>query len=288
MKSLRLFYTVAFFLVSIQLNPTYAQWKEQPLSIGKTFTFQSAILNEERQLNVFLPYDYNANDTIRYNVVFVLDGALEEDFLPVAGIMQNSMQPWVNKASPSIVVGIGNNTRRRDFTFPVNNLDFVEKEGFSKSAFKVYGGSEKYISFIENELIPFIDQQFKTSAIRTVIGESLAGLFVTELLLKHSHLFHQYVIISPSLWWGEYDLLLNAKKYSLALIKEKKNVFVALPNRDEELNMYEAGQKLYQLLANKSIYPNLNVGFLHLSSETHATVLHRAVYEAIIYFNQFR
>jgi len=48
----------------------------------------------------------------------------------------------------SIVVGIENTNRRRDFTFSVSNTDFIEKEGFQKSSFPQYGGSELYIQAI--------------------------------------------------------------------------------------------------------------------------------------------
>src|SRR5690606_41817557 len=84
----------------------------------------------------------------------------------------------------SIVVGIEGNVRRRDFTFAVANTDFIEKEGFQKSSFPQWGGSAPYIDFLEKELQPYIEKKYGGSGRKTIIGESLAGLLTTEILLQ--------------------------------------------------------------------------------------------------------
>lgn len=100
----------------------------------------------------------------------------------------------------SIVVGIGNVDRKRDFTYPFQNeLDLKE--------FPTSGKSEKFISFLEKELQPFIDSTYKTMEMKTIIGQSLGGLLVTKILFKKPELFNNYIIVSPSLWWDDEKLL---------------------------------------------------------------------------------
>ena len=63
------------------------------------------------------------------------------------------------------------------------------------------GGSDKFITFIEKELQPYIERTYSTNDSKTIIGQSLDGLLATEILFKNPKLFNHYIIISPSLWW---------------------------------------------------------------------------------------
>src|SRR5690606_33589829 len=102
-----------------------------------------------------------------------------------------------------------------------------------------YGGSQKYITFLKDELLPYIGKNYRTKAERTVIGESLAGLFSAEVLLKQPDLFDNYIIISPSLWWGQQELLKNSEKLLDANLRKKVRVYLGVPNKEEDLKMYQ-------------------------------------------------
>lgn len=248
-----------------------------PLSIGISEILYSKVLGEDRTVNICLPDHYNPGDTVRYPIVYVLDGGVDEDFLHIAGIVRFSTQPWIDRFPQSIVVGIGGNTRRRDFTFPVENTDFIEKEGFQKANFPSYGGSEKYRAFIKNELIPYMSSNYKSNGKQTLIGESLAGLFSVEILLKQPELFDDYIIISPSLWWGDEFLLENADKLLQHSFKKNINVYLGIPNKEEDVKMYDNSKALSEVIkSNKQIH----FVFDYMPDELHSTVIHQAVYNA--------
>ncbi|MGJ1417584.1 alpha/beta hydrolase [Sphingobacterium multivorum] len=173
------------FLMLFILNTDCFAQNGTPLTIGTSEILHSKVLAEDRMINIHLPDNYNPNDSVRNPVVYVLDGSMDEDFFHIAGIVRFSTQPWIDRFPQSIVVGIGGNTRRRDFTFPVENTDFIEKEGFQKAGFPSYGGSEKYRIFLKNELIPYINGNFKSNGKQTLIGESLAGLFPQKYYLNN-------------------------------------------------------------------------------------------------------
>ena len=134
---------VIFFLLLIWNLDCVAQIKNEILSIGKSEILHANILGEDRVINICLPDNYRSDDTTSYPVVYVLDGGMEEDFFHIAGLIRYNAQPWIARFPSSIVVGIGGNMRRRDFTFPVDNIEFIEKVGFKKSSFPSYGGSRK-------------------------------------------------------------------------------------------------------------------------------------------------
>src|SRR5690554_790990 len=139
---------------------------ETDLSIGKKITIESKVLNEFRDLNIYLPLSYSSDSFKSYPVIYLLDGSLDEDFIHICGIVQFGSFSWINMIPESIVVGIGNVDRKRDFTYPSTNE--VDKKSLPTS-----GKSGLFIQFIQNELQPFVDSTFRTNAGKTIIGQSL-------------------------------------------------------------------------------------------------------------------
>lgn len=281
-RSVNFLFSVFFIFITTQFEKAYGQdIFEQPLSLGITVQLPSAILNETRTVNIYMPEGYNSCDSLVYPVVYILDGGLQEDFIHITGIIQYNSQPWVNRTPKSIVVGIENTNRKRDFTFHVSNPDFLKKMGYNTEDKPYYGGSANYIAFLEKELQPFIEAKFKTTNHRTIIGESLAGLLATEILLKYPQLFDNYIIISPSLWWGE-EVLLNTEIGSVSSNDRNGiSVYIGAPNKKEDSQMFKSAKRLYKLLLCQSY----NSAFDYIPQESHSTVIHQAVYNAIDQFN---
>ncbi|QEC43738.1 alpha/beta hydrolase [Pseudobacter ginsenosidimutans] len=251
----------------------------KPIAIGHSIELDSKELKEKRTINIYLPEGYNAEDSALYPVIYIIDGGMEEDFFHITGIVRFNTQPWINRFPRSIVVGIENTNRRRDCTFPVANLDFVEKMGFKKEQFTSYGGSGAYIAFLQKELQPYIGSHYKTSGSNTLIGESLAGLLAAEILLKHRSLFNTYIIMSPSLWWGDGSLLAQAPSLLKKENNGKLNVYVGACSKEEDKRMYDDAIALANILQ-KEGGAGMKVFYDYLPNEIHSTMMHQAVYNA--------
>lgn len=269
MKYIQLF--IAFMFTANNLSA------QKKITIGQTDQIYSTILKENRKINIYLPEGYNVADTIKYPIIYILDGGIEEDFIHIVGIVRYYTQPWIAQFPKSIVVGIENTNRKRDFTFAVSNLDFLEKEGFKKENFPQYGKSGAYISFLQKELQPYMENKYNANKDRTGIGESLAGLLASEILLKQPDLFTKYIIIAPSLWWGEQKLLFETANLLNTNIKKTLSVYLGVPNKDEDIKMYNESIKFSQSLKQNN---NINLSFDYLPTELHATIVHQAVYNA--------
>jgi predicted alpha/beta superfamily hydrolase len=279
MKAITTILTLVLYTTTLCL----AQDKSKQAASGKPFVLgvieeiQSVQLGEKRILNIYLPEGYTQDDTAKYPVIYLLDGSADEDFIHVVGLVQFNNFSWINRVPRSIVVGIATVDRRRDFTYPTT----VEED---KKKYPTTGHSDKFMAFIEKELQPFIEKKYRTTASRTIIGQSLGGLFATEVLLKKPTLFNKYMIISPSLWWDNGSLLNQPSTILQENSSQKTDVYIGVgkegltsgnPPRVMEVDANLLAEKI-----NSTKNKNVKVYFDYLPQEDHATVSHQAIFNA--------
>jgi len=172
-------------------------------------TIHSKTLQEDRFVWVHQPDKSIRNSSLKktYPVVYILDA--EANFNTIIEILKKLNKATSNIIfSQSIVVGIGNIWERdRDYTpTHVISSPFVDSMAAKKS-----GGGEKFIAFMEEELIPYINSKYPASSSRVLIGHSLGGLTVMNTMLNHTKLFTGYAAIDPSMWWDDQKLLKQSK-----------------------------------------------------------------------------
>lgn len=252
----------------------HAQPAGRPFILGTTVQLHSAILNEDRTLNIYLPEGYNPADTATYPVIYLLDGSRDEDFIHIVGLVMFNSFPWVGRLQTSIVVGIANIDRKRDFTFPTTVAADL-------AAYPTTGHAATFTAFLEKELMPYIEKNYRTASPKTLIGESLGGLLAAGILLQQPALFSRYIIISPSLWWDGGSLLIlpPASHYSPGT-----QVYIGVgkegptPGANPRVMEVDANLLAAKLMQPKN--PNLTVFFDYLPDETHATIGHQAAQNA--------
>lgn len=239
---------------------------ETEFTIGKSIQIKSAVLGETRDLNIYLPLSYTSDSARSYPVIYLLDGSKDEDFIHISGLVQFGSFPWIKMIPESIVVGIGNVDRKRDFTFPSHSERDLKELPTS-------GGSEKFIGFLEKELQPFIESAFRTTDTTTIIGQSLGGLLAAEILFEKPNLFDNYIIVSPSLWWDNESLLdKEPKPYEAG-----KSIYVA-GGKEGEL-MERTAKELFDKLK-QDLNANNEVYYEFLEDKNHGDALHIAAYHA--------
>jgi predicted alpha/beta superfamily hydrolase len=276
---------ISFIIFTLFTTITFAQVKKpvetdnsKPFVLGITTEIQSNQLAEKRILNIYLPEGYTKNDTIKYPVIYLLDGSADEDFIHVVGLVQFNSFEWINHVPKSIVVGIANVDRRRDFTYPTT----IEED---KKRWPTTGHSDKFISFMEKELQPFIEKKYKTNTTKTIIGESLGGLLATEILLKKPALFNKYIIISPSLWWDNGSLLNLSPDILNQNALQQTGVYIGVGKEGlAGTKIPHVGEVDANVLADKiknTKSKNVNVYFDYLPQEDHATISHQAIFNAL-------
>jgi predicted alpha/beta superfamily hydrolase len=215
MKSI--IFSVVFLLFSFCIH---AQ-ENSPFTTGFEETVSSKILGQQRKIWVHIPNSNGGNknkDTGHYPVIYLLDGS--ENFNTVVSITEHMEQSSL--CPPVIVVGIVHSNRLSELT-----------TGTDKELPGVVGDGGKFMSFVEKELIPYVDATYPTTTYKTLIGHSLGGLTVINTLLHKPDLFNSYVSLDASLWWDNQKIVKDAKTILPGHNYKGKTLFMAMANRLE-------------------------------------------------------
>ncbi|MDB5022545.1 MAG: alpha/beta hydrolase [Mucilaginibacter sp.] len=202
--------------------------KNSRIRICKKDHLFSTILNEKRKIWVYLPKCENDQDDAKqqYPVVYLLDA--EGHFRSFTDTIQQVDKLNGNKLFPDmIVIGIPNTKRSRDLT-PTHSI--YDVKGKKEPIFKLSGGGEKFISFIEKELMPHVDSTYPTTANRILVGHSLGGLIVIYTLINHTDLFNGYVASDPSMWWDSKKTLNSAREVLKQQRFNGRSLFLGIAN----------------------------------------------------------
>jgi predicted alpha/beta superfamily hydrolase len=177
--------------------------------LGEKIVVNSKVLGEERAVLVRCPKNYEVTDK-KYPILFLLDAEFffqqaiaAVEFLSECGYLSTKPIPEM------IIVGIVNVDRNRDYTptFAPKQREVLE--------FPTSGHADKFLEFLRKELIPLLDEKYRTHPYRILAGWSLGGLLTIHSFLYHPDLFSAYLAISPSLWWDE-DLYIKRTKSLLS------------------------------------------------------------------------
>jgi predicted alpha/beta superfamily hydrolase len=168
--------------------------------------FHSKILNNDRDVLVYLPPGYDATNSRRYSILYLHDGQNLFDgatsFIPgQEWRVDETAQALIAaaKIEPLIIVGVYNNKDRINEYTPA--ADAKHKMG---------GKADLYGRMLVEELKPLIDARYRTKkeASHTGLGgSSLGGLVSLYVALKYSNVFGRVAVVSPSVWFANKQIV---------------------------------------------------------------------------------
>jgi predicted alpha/beta superfamily hydrolase len=209
-----------FFLFLLTSVCVHAQ-ENSPFTTGFEETIPSKILSQQRKIWIHIPNSNGGNkikNKGKYAVIYLLDGS--DNFNTVVSITEHMEESGL--CPPVIVVGIVHADRLSELTL-----------GTDKELPNVIGNGDKFMSFVEKELIPYVDTNYPTTTYKTLIGHSLGGLTVVNTFLHHPNLFNAYVSLDASLWWNNKKFVEEAKTILPTQNYQGKTLFMAMANRLE-------------------------------------------------------
>ncbi|WP_234415971.1 alpha/beta hydrolase-fold protein [Muricauda amoyensis] len=234
---------LAILFLVIGVCPMQSQTGEQ-IVLGTKHTLRSTILEEDRDYWISLPESYHDKGPSykRYPVLIVLDGNVH--FKPIAGMVNYmSADTYRNQKIPEmIVVAIQNVDRRRDYT----------PDKIITTRANTSGGGDRFLQFLEDELLPDLDQKYRTVPYRILFGHSLGGLLAAHAYMKEKTLFNAFIAVDPS--FGTWDSeTMDHKLDAMTDASFKRFLYMAtanwgkrnIRNRDRHVRFYEALNSKY-------------------------------------------
>ena len=274
-----LIFVFAFFAITAK-----AQTNPNNITIGVIDSVDSKILNEKRRVLIHVPKGENK----KFPVLYVLDG--DDHFEALAGMIKRLNS--TDNCPEMIIVGISNANRNRSRDLTHTKADDP------RFNLRNTGGGEKFMGFIEKELIPLIETRYATAPYRIFVGHSAGGLLVMNTLLKQNDLFNAYVAIDPGMLHDNKKLLQESKKILADKSFANKSLFLAIANsvgeeidiskirKDENFNsmIIRPILETQEVLCTTSKSNQLNFDSKYYANDDHRSVAFLAEYDAIRFF----
>ncbi len=275
-------------VTSTELQPEVVQSTDSVLhNTYPKVTIENSIVrrlhssNNNFDYDIYIAYPPNFSTEKKYPALYVLDA--EVNFGAICYIVQRLIKDGL--IPETLVVGIAYpgdfnedtyySLRCRDLTPTIDKKFMDNHESLTAGS----GGAPKFATFLEHELLPFIENNYSASHDRTLYGHSLGGLFGFYAILNHPELFGKYLLLSPSLWWDNEEIFHNTRAFK---INNSPKIYVAtgeLENsKDVKTNrsMVDQQNEVVKILQQIN-GPALSLKAEILSKETHRTIFGRGV-----------
>ncbi len=255
---------IILLFASFSFLHSFGQVNNEPIIIGEKLFIKSEILNENRECWIYLPSDYN-NSKYDYPVLYLLDG--QEHFHQVTGLV-NHMSRLVQRIPRMIVVGIisTESDRVRDYT--PNKIELLPNGG----------GADRFIQFLQKELIPNINNQFRTNNYKLIFGHSLAGVCVNHIFTTQTNLFNAYFAADPANFVDS-TISINLKYFIASQDTIQSGYFLSVSG-DVDSSTIVPNFKLYDFI--KSNYSDkLYCDFKFYPNEDHISMTLKAIYDGL-------
>jgi predicted alpha/beta superfamily hydrolase len=197
----------------------------------------SRVLGQERELIIHLPRGYDSSK--KYPVLYVLDGSSQDQ--PLAEKLDSLSGEKL--VPPTIVVGIPNMTgsnRSYQLIPPFMGIDPDNKESPK-------GTADRFLEFMETELVPYIETNYAASNVRLFAGNSRGGMLVLYSLIRKPDLFAGRICFSTPLW-RENNLLIERLAEFLATRPNMTSFLYASTGENETDNLTNGLDALAALL----------------------------------------
>src|SRR5262247_3484435 len=252
MKRQQLFTTFSF--LCLLATAAFGQTPER-------VTIKSEVLGEERVALVRTPNGYERGDQ-RFPVLYMTDG---NDQIDHTGSTMEFLARS-GRVPQLIIVAITNTDRTRDLT-PTVGKDVPQGQAS--------GGADKFLKFIETELIPKIESSYRVQPYRIFAGHSFGGLFALHAFLSRPEIFNAYIAVSPSMDWDNQLLSRRAEEFFKDRKELKRTLFFTLANEGGETRV--GFDRFKEILARQKP-KNFEWDSMLMEDEDHGSVVLRSHY----------
>jgi len=226
-------------------------------NIGERVSIASSLLGEDREIQVLLPESYHSNTKATYPVIYLLNS--DYTLHGVSGMLDF----MANKAQliPDVIlVGIsdkGTDIYRQYMTPEELTAPFKKEDS---------GKAKLFLTFLEKELKPYINNHYRAANNSILVGHSIGGLFVLNALFESPSAFEHFVSISPSVWLNDHGIMEKAKGFVGKSKHKPSSLYLSLGDENRQ-GVYGFLQLLDEVQPK-----NIHWQFSHYPNENHNSV----------------
>jgi predicted alpha/beta superfamily hydrolase len=266
---------VGVCLFALLLVSTIAAAQLVTIPHTETHVITSDTNDHEYTVYVALPMGY-ARSVRRFPVIYVLDGDAR------LTLTRDILWPMVaeERMQAAIVVGIGYGVVPGDdpewYDLRARDLSPVRDPQFHAS-----GGGDAFLGFVRDELIPFVNETYRTEPDEAMLmGHSLGGLLVLLAMFTMPEAFSYYVATSPSLLFGNEMMAKEERSYSAENSDLPAKLFISVGgNEGWPANPRLVGQFVDRLESRG--YASLEVHYFLMDGESHMSSVPGATARAL-------
>ena len=240
----------------------------QQIARVENVKMQSKFLNQEREILIYTPTDYDWRTNEYFNVIYVFDSQNREFFDYTSSIIS-----FLTDGDQSfIVVGISS-PYNEELDYSRNNdlLPVLETVSSKDRYGKYSGNSDNFLGYVSSEVIPYINSNYRTLNHNIVVGHSLGASFILYSLLEKPNLFKNYIAISPNLAYDDEKLGKALTNFDYSKIK--KPTLIYLSNANEGVEYWKewkpARERVYSFLRDSLKNEDIKVEINHFPNKNH-------------------
>jgi predicted alpha/beta superfamily hydrolase len=228
-----LLFTVSIFgQTELDPNKYYAE--------TNTVFIKSKVFEKERELQIFIPDEYFKNPDKKFKVLYLFDAQNQRIFNYISGNIQFLSMTDIE---PMIIVGVVTEDRWSEFLTPNNHEETLERYK------PPMGNADLLIKHIQEEIEPYLKQNYRTEDYRLAIGQSLGATFLTYAAMSTENLFDYNIVISPNYDYDQKQFVERFKKFvKTDLSKTKRFYFANSYGDDYEQKFSESLNEVIEIL----------------------------------------
>lgn len=197
-------------------------------------TIYSSVLDEHRKMFIRLPKNYDKNK--QYPLIIRSDGNFNltrwDDSLHSLHEQQIT-EEYILVSIPNL---FWQDTRNRDLVPPYARKDVnITARKPSDNHPEIFGKADLFLTFIETELIPHIEKQFKVSSNRVLSGFSAGGSFVLYTIVTKPQLFTGYFAFSPAAWYDDSVVVKQFKNQLANTVGKPRFLYLSLGAKENDI-----------------------------------------------------
>lgn len=212
----------------------------------QVWQYHSRVIGDDYTIYVSLPSAYDSTKT--YPVLYMTDGDWN---MHLAQDCFSMLEQDYTTVTP-VIVGIG----------------YGNRENHRARDYEPKTGGPKFFSFLQTELMPFIESRYHSNGNNALFGYSYGGVFASYVLFEHSGIFNTVLMGAPGNGGGEITTLTSSAQNFFSTHEELRcNVFAGVGAYEPEkvanvkdFDTYLKSKKLKTLHCKTVIVPGVAHG----------------------------